>query len=234
MEPEVYVVIIFCVIFSIEYISLVLYTLYNLNYARSKGIQPSLLQKLFLCLVGMLSLFRILGFLLTICIEYFLFEIMEGLSYLTNFNIYSLICYSWYVLYRLSLYLSNIFHLSESYKAHILNKAKQAVICLDVIGIISFSIIIGFRFRDLEFEEFASPKPISYLGFRIHQLIYVWINYLCLICMGITLMRQISKYSTEKPFFLIISLYVILADFTYAIVYMNLLIFERELFSPSI
>ncbi len=51
---------------------------------------------------------------------------------------------------------------------------------------------------------------------------------------GISLLKLISKYYTEKPLYLILSLYVILVGFTYSAICLTLPIFWPEIFTDEV
>lgn len=234
MEEIFFVCIVLVIISSIEFTSLVFYFILKRRSRKSQGIQITRIQNLFLVLALILFISRILSFVIMFIREEFLYEILIGVHYLATVSIYFLIGYSWYTLFRLSIYLSNLFHIPESDKALILHRAKYLIISLDVLLVLSFSLVLGFDYKPISFEVLGKSKPISSVPFRIHQLSSLVIIYIYLTVIGGLLLRQISKYYTKKPIILIFSLYLIIADFTLAVTITTLQIFKPKIFSPEI
>lgn len=115
-----------------------------------------------------------------------------------------------------------------------LKRARWAIFSIDVIGIISFMIIAGLNFDDESVEVSSSPEPKTELEFNIHQAIFIGINYICIMIIGFLLLRQIKRYYTEKPTLLMFTLYLILVDFTLALVPLILGFWYNEINSIEI
>lgn len=206
-----------------EYFFLSLYILFKIKNRKYLGIESSSIIHVFWSLVLILTTLRTLGFILVLFIKSYIYEIFERIAYLANFNLYSLMCYSWYPIYRLSLYFTYTFHISDSHKALYISRTKWAIISFDVIGIVSLLILAGIYYNSYSFDILRLEQPDDILAFRIYYFTYVWIIYGALIITGCLLVRQVNKYCTEKPLVLIISLYFILADFTFAICILTLM-----------
>lgn len=218
------------VIFTIEYISLLIYILLKIKTRRTQDIKTTPIQRMYLILVLIMLISRVCAFGL-IFIEPDFYKIFLSINYLTTFIIYSFIAYYWYNIYRSYIYLTNCFHISTSCKKPLLLKAKRCIIVLDAIVVISYLVIVGLDYEKISFQIIGPPVTDSSLGFKIHLFSCVWGTYLGLMAIGCLLLKQISKFYTEKPLYLIISLYVILAGFTFAAITMTLPEFVPEFFT---
>lgn len=228
METIWYIVATIC---TTEYICLLFYVLLKFKHRRSQGIDTTKIQKLFIALVLILVTARVtvrISLFISIQIVY---DLLLGIGYLTVFNIYFLISYTWYLLFRFSLYISNSYDLAESYKVLLLKRVSWVLISLDIIAVIAFLILAVFHFNknSLEVSRFAQPVPE--LAFSIHALVCLCINYVCIMIIGVMLLKQIKRYYTVKPVILIVSLYVILAAFTFMIIWMTINIIAPNFYS---
>jgi hypothetical protein len=92
------------------------------------------------------------------------------------------------------------------------------------------SIVVIYH-KDFSFQLLGPPEPNSAIWFNIHIFCCTWAVYSSLMIIGIILLRQINRFYTEKPFYLIISLYVIMVGFSYCILLISLPILLPEMFT---
>lgn len=82
--------------------------------------------------------------------------------------------------------------------------AKWIITCVASIGLVGLITVIVF-------ESFTNstylPNDTVPKAFRFYQVATMFTVFTTLLCMGILLLRQINKYSTEKPKLLVLYLY---------------------------
>jgi hypothetical protein len=144
----------------------------------------------------------------------FICEILDGLAFNFNLNLYLSLGYYWYLLNRLTLYLANIFHISEALKERILEFAKYFLGFISVASLIAYTIIIILDYQPISFQVPGKAKPSESHKLRSYRIAFITLSYVILLSLGCMLLRQVNKYSTEKPYKLIVSLVICLIDMT--------------------
>lgn len=207
-----------------EYSILSLFILFKIKNRKTLCIEPSPVIRLFWAFIIILCILRIIACFLILFDQFYAYEIFERLGYSTTFQIYSLICYSWQHIFRLSSYFLNSYHYLDSYKLKLIHRVKWAIITFNMLGILILVILIILYYKYNSKDSISNEKAEHSLGFRLYYGIYVGIGYFILMTVGCLLVKQINKYYTERPLVLIISLYIILIDLSFAVVCM--LMFE--------
>jgi hypothetical protein len=234
MESNFYIIIAALAIPMVEYLLLDFYLIYSVRSRYSQGIKINFSECLFLSMATILMMVRVLIAVITPLEDIHILGILYCVSYLSVFCLYSIFTYTWYYLNRVSIYLLNTFHISQSTKENLLTGARWGLIILNVTMVVSIMIII-----------ICDPNSFSNLGddniqlnpslaVRIHQITSTSILYIILITVGGTLLRQIKKYYTETPYYLVISKYAILGSYTFALIVVGLQMTVEQMYNPVV
>lgn len=217
---------------AFEYTCLLIYILLHIRSHKSHNISHSPLQQLYLALLLLILTTRIVSFPL-IFYEDYLYKVLLSINYLATFCLYTFIGYYWYYSFRVSVLLKNCYHISAARRKTMLKSAKMFKIGMDLVSWISFIVIAGIYYDELSYDIIGPPSPESSIAMKIHLFCSVWVVYILLMMIGISLLKLIRKYYTEKPLYLILSLYVILVGFTYSAISLTLPMFLGELFTDE-
>lgn len=119
-------------------------------------------------------------------------------------------------------------------KEKMLARVKWFTIGLDISVIITMGIILIVDPDSLEKANEDKMEIVPSLTVRIYQIVTTTLLYTLLATSGTLLLRQIKQYFTETPRYLVISQYVILMTFTFALGMVGLQMGVEEMYTPEI
>lgn len=106
--------------------------------------------------------------------------------------------------------------------------------CMSVVSLIAYIVIILLDYRPISFKVPGQAKPSYSQKLRIYQIVFVLLVYIILFSMGCMLLRQVSKYSTEKPYKLIGSMVFCLVDMTVGACLLTAMLSGNYIYNPII
>lgn len=129
-------------------------------------------------------------------------------GYTACFIFYTMVFYHWF-----KIYIHNLFHISYECKERAIRNIGRALSVVDCLVIVSHIFIVLVIYIHLVSLS-SSPGVICI----IYHLTLASFIFIILIPMGIVLLRQIKYYATQKPWVLIICVYITIIGFTLGIV----------------
>lgn len=95
-------------------------------------------------------------------------------------------------------------------------------------------IILEYESTSTSIKYFNPVIPKRSMQFRIYQSVFVLIAYIKLMAVGCMLLKQVTMYSTEKPYRLIIALLAFILDFTFDTIFLVFMMNSSYLNNPVI